>query len=304
MRVDEQFPTEPFLSDRSRVPIRFIDLFAGIGGFHLALSSLGAKCVFASEWDEKARQTYRANFESVSPELFAAGNFAGDITSVNKDRIPDFEILTAGFPCQPFSNAGKKRGFQDMRGNSFFDIAEIISLKQPEAYFLENVRQLRFHDGGATLGLIKRTLTEELGYSCQEFVVKASDHGLPQHRPRLFLIGFKNPDLAITSPPKRDLRLTMSDVMGGQVDRKIGFTLRVGGRRSGVSDRRNWDCYLVDGVEKHLTVEQAKAMQGFPSEFHFPVSDYAALGQLGNSVAVDAVRDYAAQVLQTLQNSN
>ncbi len=290
-------------SDSPQAAIRFVDLFAGIGGFHLALQSLGAECVFASEWDQKARLTYRANFEPKNPELFKLGNFAEDITLVEKENIPDFDLLTAGFPCQPFSNVGKKRGFEDSRGNTFFEIAEIIRIKQPKAYFLENVRQLRFHDGGASLALIRQTLTEELGYSFQEFVVKASDHGLPQYRPRLFLIGFRDPKLAITPPPKRDLDLNMSEVMGGRVDRTIGFTLRVGGRRSGISDRRNWDCYLVDGKEQLLTVEQAKLMQGFPKDFHFPVSDNAALGQLGNSVAINAVRDYAEQILSTLDKA-
>lgn len=304
MNKENQESTLDGDSHSSKAGPRFVDLFAGIGGFHLALHNLGARCVFASEWDKKARDTYISNFNDLNPELFRSGNFVGDITEVNKEGIPDFDILTAGFPCQPFSNAGKKEGFNDLRGNAFFDIAEVLRVKQPSAYFLENVRQLRFHDRGATLEIIKRTLQNDLGYSFQEFVVKASDHGLPQHRPRLFLIGFKNSALEIKPPNKRNLEVTMSDVMGGRVDRTIGFTLRVGGRRSGVSDRRNWDTYLVDGVERHLTVEQAKAMQGFPRDFQFPVSDYAAMGQLGNSVAINAVQDYAAEIIATLKRAS
>jgi DNA (cytosine-5)-methyltransferase 1 len=168
---------------------RFIDLFAGIGGFHLALHDLGAKCVFASEWNDHARKTYEHNFKSISPSLFKNGNFAGDITQVSKKDIPDFDILTGGFPCQPFSQAGKQKGFDDTRGTLFFDIAEIIKVKKPAALFLENVRHLYSHDEGRTFQTIKRILTEELGYSFQEFIVKASDHGLPQFRPRLFMIG-------------------------------------------------------------------------------------------------------------------
>lgn len=282
--------------------IKFIDLFAGIGGFHMALHNLGAECVFASEWDESARATYEANFGSVSPELFSSGNFAGDITEVDKLKIPDFDLLTAGFPCQPFSQAGLKKGFDDIRGTLFFDIAEIIRVKQPRAFFLENVRHLYNHDGGRTFKTIKHILTEELGYSFQEFIVKASDHGLPQLRPRLFMIGFRDPKLSISPPVKRDLAFTMSDVMGGNVQRDIGFTLRVGGRGSGVHDRRNWDTYIVDGKPSKLTPEQAKRMQGFPLEFHFPVSSGNAMKQLGNSVAVWAIEDYARQILATLEN--
>ena len=125
----------------------FIDLFAGIGGFHLAFHNLGAECVFASEWDKHARETYKHNFKKKSPELFRNGNFEGDITEVDKRKIPDFDILTAGFPCQPFSQVGFQKGFEDTRGTLFFDIAEIIKIKQPKAYFLENVRHIYKHDG-------------------------------------------------------------------------------------------------------------------------------------------------------------
>lgn len=283
--------------------VRFIDLFAGIGGFHAALHNLGAECVFASEWDESARKTYEKNFQSISPELFSSGNFAGDITKVDKLQIPEFDLLTAGFPCQPFSQAGLKKGFDDLRGTLFFDIAEIIRLKQPAAFFLENVRHLYKHDGGRTFQTIREVLTKELGYSFQEFIVKASDHGLPQLRPRLFMIGFRDPDLRIEPPAKRELAFTMTDVMGGHVDRQVGFTLRVGGRGSGVHDRRNWDSYIVDGVPTKLTPEQAKIMQGFPSDFDFPVGSSNAMKQLGNSVAVWAVQAYAQEILKKLESS-
>ena len=282
---------------------KFIDLFAGIGGFHFALHNLGAECVFASEWDEPARKTYAHNLERVSPKLFKSGNFVGDITKVNKKEIPDFDILTGGFPCQPFSQAGHKKGFEDTRGTLFFDVAEIIKVKKPKAFFLENVRHLHKHDDGKTFDEIKRILTEELGYSFQEFIVKASDHGLPQLRPRLFMIGFKNPKLQINVPEKRELQFTMSDVMGGVVNRDVGFTLRVGGRSSGVADRRNWDGYIVDGVERRLTPDEGKRMQGFPSDFEFPVTNTEAMKQLGNSVAVWAVQDYAKEIIKTLDSS-
>ena len=280
--------------------LTFIDLFAGIGGFHLALHNVGAECVFASEWDDAARLTYETNFAKLSPSLFKKGNFAGDITAVSKKSIPDFDILCAGFPCQPFSQAGFKKGFADIRGTLFFDIAEIIKIKKPKAFFLENVRGLYSHDDGRTFETIKKTLTEELGYSFHHAIVKASDHGLPQHRPRLFMVGFKDRDTEFEFPEKRKLKYTMSDVMKGDVEREIGFTLRVGGKRSPIDDRRNWDGYIVDGEVRRLTPSEGKKMQGFPASFKFPVSDSEALKQLGNSVAVTAIQDYAAAIVESL----
>jgi DNA (cytosine-5)-methyltransferase 1 len=284
--------------------LTFIDLFAGIGGFHLALHNVGAECVFASEWDEAARLTYETNISKISPKLFSNGNFAGDITVVDKKSIPDFDILCAGFPCQPFSQAGFKKGFADIRGTLFFDIAEIIRIKKPKAFFLENVRGLYSHDEGRTFETIKRTLTEDLGYSFHHAIVKASEHGLPQHRPRLFMVGFKDPQTEFVFPEKRKLKFTMSDVMKGEVDREIGYTLRVGGKRSPIDDRRNWDGYIVDGEVRRLTPDEGKKMQGFPASFKFPVSDSEALKQLGNSVAVTAIQDYAEAIVQSLRKSH
>jgi len=279
---------------------KFIDLFAGIGGFHLAFHQEGAKCVFASEWDEKARQTYELNFKSKSPELFSKKRFIGDITQFDKAKIPKFDILTGGFPCQPFSQAGRGHGFKDKRGNLFFDIAEILDIKRPKAFFLENVQGLYSHDGGNTFNTIQNILEKDLGYSFHHAIVRASDHGLPQHRPRLFMIGFADPLTTFTFPKKRNLNLTMSDVMKGKVNREIGYTLRVGGKSSPIEDRRNWDGYLVNGKPRRLTPAEGLKMQGFPSSFKFPVSDSAALKLLGNSVAVWAVRDYAKQIIKAL----
>ena len=284
--------------------LTFIDLFAGIGGFHLAFHNLDAECVFASEWNEPARLTYETNFSTISPKLFKGGNFARDITAVEKKSIPDFDVLCAGFPCQPFSQAGFKKGFADIRGTLFFEIAEIIRIKKPKAFFLENVRGLYSHDEGRTFETIKKTLTEDLGYSFHHSIVKASDHGLPQHRPRLFMVGFKDTNTDFAFPAKRKLKFTMSDVMKGEVDRDIGYTLRVGGKRSPIDDRRNWDGYIVDGEVRRLTPREGKKMQGFPASFKFPVSDSEALKQLGNSVAVTAIQDYASAIVEALGKRN
>lgn len=274
---------------------KFIDLFAGIGGFHQAMHELGGVCIFASEIDNDARKTYEYNFKKHSPHLFENNLFNKDIKTIMPEEIPDFDLLCAGFPCQPFSQAGKKQGFHDNskaeRGNLFFDIAEIIKVKRPKAFFLENVRGLINHDDGNTFETIKQILTEELGYSFYYNVIKASDFGLPQLRPRTFIIGFTDDNIKDFKFPKKiPLKFNMSDVWGGECSREIGFTIRVGGRGSNIEDRRNWDAYLVDGEVKKLSYLEAKKMQGFPEDFYFPVSNTQAMKQLGNSVAVDAVK--------------
>ncbi|MFC0820465.1 DNA (cytosine-5-)-methyltransferase [Moraxella marmotae] len=177
--------TNPQLQD-----IKFIDLFAGIGGFHLALHSLGAKCVFASEWDSKCRETYQENFQYISPKLFLQGYFAGDITKVNPMDIPNHDILCAGFPCQPFSISGKQKGFDDTRGTLFFNILEIIQAKKPKVVFLENVKHLVHHDSGNTLKVIIEQL-ENLGYKTKWQVLNAKDFGLAQNRERIIIVASK-----------------------------------------------------------------------------------------------------------------
>jgi len=169
---------------------KFIDLFAGIGGFRLALQNLEGKCVFTSEWDKYSKQTYRANFGEIP---------FGDITKPEtKNYIPDnFDILCAGFPCQAFSIAGKRGGFEDIRGTLFFDVAEIIKKKQPKAIFLENVKGLRNHDKGKTLATILNVLREDLNYYVPEpKILNAKEFGVPQNRERIFIVGFRK-DLGI-----------------------------------------------------------------------------------------------------------
>lgn len=170
---------------------KFIDLFAGIGGFRLAMQNLGGKCVFTSEWDKEAQKTYRANFGEIP---------FGDITKKEtKDYIPlGFDVLCAGFPCQAFSIAGKRGGFEDTRGTLFFDVAEIIKKHKPKAFFLENVKGLRNHDKGKTLETILNVLRNDLGYFVPEpQIMNAKEFGVPQNRERIFIVGFRN-DLGIT----------------------------------------------------------------------------------------------------------
>jgi DNA (cytosine-5)-methyltransferase 1 len=286
---------------RSPEAIRIIDLFSGIGGFHLAFHNCGAHCVFAAEWNKHARATYERNFKKLSPDLFLDGRFVEDITKVDPSTIPDFEVLCAGFPCQPFSQAGYKKGFSDDRGNLFFHIAEILQEKQPEAFFLENVRHMLKHDGGRTFAVIKQTI-EGLGYSFHHKIVKGTDFNIPQHRPRVFMVGFRDKSLEYSFPSAVPLTTTMSDILGGKCSRKIGYTLRVGGRGSNIKDRRNWDSYEVDGKVVQIGVEEGKKMMGLPPSFEFPVSGVQGMKQLGNSVVVPAIQAVAKSIIETLKH--
>ena len=192
---------------------KFIDLFAGIGGFRLALQNLGGKCVYTSEWDREAKKTYKANFGETP---------FGDITKKEtKSYIPDeFDILCAGFPCQAFSIAGKRGGFEDTRGTLFFDVAEIIKNKQPKAFFLENVKGLLNHNGGKTLETILNVLRNDLGYFVPEpQIINAKDFGVPQNRERIYIVGFhKNTNVKEFNYPKPlEKKVSFADVKEKEV---------------------------------------------------------------------------------------
>ncbi len=185
----------PLLADHPEASaFTFIDLFAGIGGIRMAFEEGLGRCIYTSEWDHFAQKTYAANFPMLHP-------IAGDITQVNEQDIPDHDVLLAGFPCQPFSIAGvskknalgRKHGFADeTQGTLFFDVARIIKAKQPRAFLLENVKNLQAHDKGRTFEVIKRTLTEDLGYHIYWKVIDGA-HFVPQHRERILIAGFREP---------------------------------------------------------------------------------------------------------------
>ena len=186
--------------------IRFVDLFAGIGGIRLGFEAVGWKCVMSSEIDKYAQITYNLNF----PDPDNSHPFYEDVTQIDASRLPDFDVLAAGFPCQPFSSIGKMRGFEDTRGTLFFDIARIIKSKQPRIVFLENVRNLSTHDNGHTFAVIKETLNQ-LGYIVHSTIFNAKDFGVPQHRARIYIIGFKYEDdsdnFKFPIPPKTSTSL-------------------------------------------------------------------------------------------------
>lgn len=203
----DSFHDIPFLPDKN-AKFTFIDLFAGIGGFRMAMQSLGGKCVFSSEWDNQAKKTYMANYGEIP---------YGDITKKEvKALIPnEFDLLCAGFPCQAFSIAGKRGGFEDTRGTLFFDVAQIIQKHRPKAFFLENVKGLVNHDKGRTLQTILSTLRDDLGYFVPDpQIVNAKDFGVPQNRERIYIVGFRN-DLHINDfsyPEKLDKSSSFMDI--------------------------------------------------------------------------------------------
>jgi len=202
----------PFAESSSTGTFDFIDLFAGIGGIRKAFEGIGGRCVFTSEWDSYAQKTYAENFRDGHP-IF------GDITQINAADIPDHDVLLAGFPCQPFSIAGvskknalgKAHGFAcDTQGTLFFDVARIIKEKQPRAFLLENVKNLLSHDKGNTFDIIRRTLTQDLGYHIHYRVIDGA-HFVPQHRERILIVGFREPIAfdfdALPLPPKGEIKL-------------------------------------------------------------------------------------------------
>lgn len=242
-------------------PFRFIDLFAGIGGFRLALESLGGKCVFTSEIDSHCIRTYSANFDLDHP-------VAGDIRAVPAEQVPDHDLLVAGFPCQPFSIAGvskknslgRPHGFAcETQGTLFFDIARILEAKRPPAFLLENVKNLRSHDGGRTFRVIYDTLTRELGYFVEWRVIDAQGW-VPQHRERVFIVGFREDrylglDSILPNCPKPRLRevLHRSDGLEPWLEhdgnRFFNHGLGKVNAKYVLSDRL-W-AYLQDYAEKH-----------------------------------------------------
>lgn len=201
-KVLELHEEAPFRDENNNPKFRFIDLFAGIGGIRLPFQQLGGECVFSSEWDKFAQRTYAANYGEVP---------SGDITQIVASDIPDHDILMGGFPCQSFSQAGLKKGFEDTRGTMFFEIQRILGEKRPKVFLLENVKQLKGHDKGRTLQTILNILTGEsdlplddvpmsddarealgkkLNYWVDYKVLRAADFGIPQNRERIFIVGF------------------------------------------------------------------------------------------------------------------
>ncbi|MDP3152299.1 MAG: DNA (cytosine-5-)-methyltransferase [Archangium sp.] len=308
----------------------FIDLFAGIGGFRWALEkTLKGTCVFASEWDKFAQLTYEANFGHKP---------SGDITAISPTKIPDHDILTAGFPCQPFSIAGVSKnnalgrlhGFAHAtQGTLFFNVAKIIEAKQPRAFILENVKNLKSHDKGRTFAVITEAL-KELGYHFESRVIDAK-HWVPQHRERIFFVGFRDeeelrrfswptppeggPKFASILEKKVDPKYTLTDGLWTYLQAYSAKHKAAGnGFGYGMTDLKGISRtlsarYYKDGSEvlipqkgnknpRRLTPRECARLMGYPEEMEIVCSDTRAYKQFGNSVAVPVVTAICTQVVK------
>ena len=314
----------------------FVDLFAGIGGFRIALEKNSGNCVYSSEWDKYAQATYNHNFGEIPN---------GDITKVEPLSIPDHDVLCAGFPCQAFSISGKQGGFDDTRGTLFFDIANIVKYKKPKILFLENVRNFIRHDGGRTLGTIKSVL-DTLGYNVHTEVLNSSHYGVPQHRQRVYILCFKK-ELKINNfdypkPTYDDIclkdilentihlseyeirrkdivifgnkKLLSNDLFSGKKLRPIrigtinkggqgeriyspeGHAITLSAHGGGIAGKTG--AYLINNQVRQLTKRECLRVQGFPESFSFPdeITRAQAYKMCGNSVSVPVVSKIFKQV--------
>lgn len=314
---------------------KIIDLFAGIGGIRLGFQQASSKmnrkveCVFSSEIDKYAIQTYITNFGKT--------NFFGDITKIGNENdikkiIPDFNVLLAGFPCQPFSQAGLKKGFNDTRGTLFFWIEKILKVKKPEAFLLENVKHLKGHNKGNTLKTILKVLRKEY-YVPDPKILNAKDFGLPQNRERIFIIGFKKKgsfffpngtfkktliDNILEKNPNKKYTIS-SRLWAGHKRRKIEHKIKGNGFGYGLFDKKNSHTntisarYYKDGSEvlisrgknknpRKLTERECARLQGYPDSFIIPVSTTQAYRQFGNSVPVNVIESIVTNMILYLEN--
>jgi DNA (cytosine-5)-methyltransferase 1 len=319
---------------------KFIDLFAGIGGFRMAMQNLGGQCVFTSEIDKYAQKTYQANFGEIPH---------GDITKIDENEIPKHDILCAGFPCQAFSIAGRRGGFKDTRGTLFFDVARILKAKQPKAFFLENVKGLIGHEKGQTLATILNVLREDLGYFVPKpAVINAKNFGVPQHRERVFIVGFHKDTLIedFKYPDPIGKKIVFENIREQEVvntryylsnqylqtlknhkarheSKGNGFgyaiipndgianAIVVGGmgkERNLVYDDRIIDFTPTTKIKgevnraciRKMTPREWARLQGYPDDFKIEVADVHAYKQFGNSVAVPAIQATAKQIIDKL----
>ncbi|MGI6393333.1 MAG: DNA cytosine methyltransferase [bacterium] len=312
----------------------FIDLFAGIGGFRIAMQELGGKCVFSSEWDHHARITYEANFGETP---------YGDITKIDEKEIPEHDILCAGFPCQAFSIAGYREGFSDKkgRGNLFFDIIRIVKFKKPKIVFLENVKNLKSHDKGNTFKIIRNEL-EKAGYEVFDVVLNTMDYGnIPQNRERIYIVALKkrssNVDFSFEFPSKIKLRVSVRDILEDEVDSSFYYNkyecykkLKESvlsketvyqWRRMYVRENKKGVCptltanmgtgghnvpIILDKKDiRKLTPRECLRFQGFPEKYILPnIPPSQLYKQAGNTVSLKVVKRIGENIAKVLEREN
>ena len=301
-------------------------LFAGIGGIDLAFEQAGYRVVWADEFDKDAAQTYCRNF----PNTILCED---DIQNVSADKIPDFTVLTAGFPCQPFSVCGYKRGFADRRGNLFFDIMRIVDAKNPEVIFLENVANLTKHDNGRTFNVIHNELSSR-DYFIRYIIADACDYGIPQHRTRIYIAAFRDWERSnrFMFPQKRTLRKHIFDVIDRTRRVHASFYLNENSAQyakmnAAITDENQIYRFADFGIQKSrdgisftlkanmgtwynrvpiirddfgirmITPSECLALQGFPNAFRFPdISIKSMYKQCGNTVVVPLVAEIAKRI--------
>jgi DNA (cytosine-5)-methyltransferase 1 len=310
--------------------IKFIDLFSGIGGFRLAFESVGATCVFSADIDRHACETYKKNF----------GDYPlCDVSKVEASELPNFEILCAGFPCQPFSLAGERKGFDDTRGTLFFDIERIIEAKEPKAFILENVKGLVNHDKGRTLKVILKTLRSKLNYNVFYKVLNSKDYALPQNRERIYIIGFKEHDVKFEFPEKIEEKVDLSTIRDNSLNKcdisdiarsNIEKYLKLHKKYKEIKDNKLLLAYeirksrcqfrfdslsptltakmgtggnnvpiFVDKMRK-LTTRECLRIQGFPESYNITPNTAQSYKQIGNSVSVPVISLLAKEIVKHL----
>jgi len=301
--------------------LKIIDLFAGIGGIRLGFEKIGAECVFSSEWDKHAQDMYEENYGERP---------VGDINNVNPKDIPDHDFLLAGFPCQPFSIAGKQLGFADTRGTLFFNIEKILEEKKPYGFLLENVSRLVTHDKGRTFKVIIDKL-ENLGYTVYYKVLNTIDYGLPQLRKRIYIVGFKD-KIHFQFPKPDGKRLTLEDILEPEKDVPNNYYVspeikkkrlskvkpnapypsiwheNIGGNISALPHScalragGSYNYLLVNG-ERRLTGREMLRLQGFPDSFKINVVYTQVRKIAGNSVSVKVIELIAEQIKKAIENN-
>ena len=307
----------------SNTSFKTIDLFAGIGGIRRPFDKLGCECVFSSEIDKYAIQTYHANFGEIP---------SGDITKIDEKSIPHFDILLAGFPCQAFSIAGKRQGFNDTRGTMFFEIQRILEYHKPQCFLLENVKGLLNHDKGKTFKTILDILENKLHYKVYYKVLNAKHFGMPQNRERVIIVGFLNHDIEFKFPEPTGIKTKLGDVLEKSVDDKYTISDRIweSHQRRKEENRKKGNgfgyClfdenseytstisarYYKDGSEilvkqnnknpRKLTPREAARLQGFPDDFKLVCSDVQCYKQFGNSVPTKMIEAVAINLVKSLK---
>ena len=310
--------------------IKFIDLFSGIGGFRLAFESVGAVCVFSAEIDKQACATYQKNFGE---------NPFCDVTKLKASALPSFDILCAGFPCQPFSLAGKRRGFNDTRGTLFFDIERILQTKQPKAFILENVKGLINHDKGNTLKIILNTLREKLNYNVFSKVLNSKDYALPQNRERIYIIGFKEQHVKFNFPEPMEKKIDLSTIRESNLEgtnisdlakahiemhlknHKMYHEIKNNPLLLSYEIRKSRASFRFDNISPCLTAKMGTGgnnvpifvnemrkfttreclrIQGFPESYRITPNTAQSYKQIGNSVSVPVVKLLAEEMIRHL----